>query len=199
MKTAAPRPIVLETERLYLSELTPEIYTYLFTACSDEREIMDYLGLKTKAELDEEKDKYSKGLTTYFHSFKNFRLLRKADKMVVGRCGYHTWIVTHRRAEVGYSMLEDTYKRQGYMTEALGPILAYGFEKMDLRRIEAYIAEYNIPSAKLLEHYGFQREGVARAHYVVDGINEDSTLLSLIRPEYDQLKSSWKLKYKVVK
>nr|WP_262914568.1 GNAT family protein [Pontibacter vulgaris] len=179
-----------------MSELSPEVYTYLFTACSDS-EIMNYLGLKTDAELAEEKDKYNKGLTTYFHTFKNFRLLHKTDGTVLGKCGYHTWIVTHRRAEVGYALIGDEHKQKGYMTEALGPILAYGFEEMGLRRIEAYIAEYNIPSKKLLERFGFQQEGVAREHYVVDGVNEESVSLSLIRPEYDQLKSAWNLKYKV--
>ncbi len=198
MKTEAPKPVVLVTERLYLSELNPVIYTYLFTSCSD-KEISDYLGLKTTAELAEEKSKYNKGLTTYFHSFKNFRLLRKEDDTVLGKCGYHTWIVSHRRAEVGYALIGEEHKRKGYMKEALGPILAYGFEDMGLRRIEAYIADYNIPSKKLLEHYGFQQEGIAREHYVVDGINEDSVSLSLIRPEYDQLKSTWHLNYKVVK
>jgi [ribosomal protein S5]-alanine N-acetyltransferase len=192
----APQPIVLETERLYLSELSPAIYNYLFTACSDQ-EITVYLGLKDAAELEEEKAKFKQGLTTYFHSFKNFRLLDKPTNTVLGRCGYHTWIVTHRRAEVGYALLDDANKQKGYMTEALGPILAYGFEEMGLRRIEALVAYYNTPSVKLLQHYGFKQEGVVREHYVVNGINEDSLLYSVIRPEYDQLKSSWRLNYKV--
>ncbi|MHC2993779.1 GCN5 family acetyltransferase [Pontibacter sp. HJ8] len=193
-KPAVPQLVVLETERLYLSELNPDIYHYLFTFCSDE-EIKAYLGLKNAEELADEKDKFRQGLTTYFHSFKNFRILHKAQGTMMGRCGFHTWIVSHRRAEVGYTLLDDAYKRKGYMTEALGPVLSYGFEKMKLRRIEALAADYNTPSIKLLEHYGFKLEGVIREHYVVDGINEDSVLYSIIRPEYDQLKSSWKLHY----
>lgn len=196
-KPAVPHPIVLETERLYLSELNPEIYNYLFTVCSDE-EIKAYLGLKNTEELADEKDKFSKGLTTYFHSFKNFRILEKATGAMMGRCGFHTWIVSHRRAEVGYALLDDAFKRKGYMTEALGPVLAYGFEQMGLRRIEALAADYNTPSIKLLERYGFKLEGVVREHYVVDGVNEDSVLLSIIRPQYDQLKSSWNLRYKQI-
>lgn len=189
-----PQLVVLETERLYLSELNPEIYHYLFTFCSDE-EIKAYLGLKNAEELADEKDKFRQGLTTYFHSFKNFRILHKTQGTMMGRCGFHTWIVSHRRAEVGYALLDEAYKRKGYMTEALGPVLAYGFEKMKLRRIEALAADYNTPSIKLLEHYGFKLEGVIREHYVVDGVNEDSVLYSIIRPDYDQLKSSWKLHY----
>jgi [ribosomal protein S5]-alanine N-acetyltransferase len=41
-------------------------------------------------------------------------------------------------------------------------------------------------------------EGVIREHYVVNGINEDSVLYSIIRPDYDQLKSSWNLRYKQI-
>ncbi|MBD1397028.1 GNAT family N-acetyltransferase [Pontibacter sp. JH31] len=195
-KPTAPLPVVLETERLYLSELTPAIYDHLFTACSDE-EIMAYLGLKQAEKLTEEKDKFSEGLTTYFHSFKNFRILEKGTGTVIGRCGFHTWIVSHRRAEIGYHLLDDSYKKKGYMTEALGPILAYGFEEMGLRRIEALAADYNTTSIRLLQRFGLQMEGVVREHYVVDGVNEDSVLYSIIRPDYDRLKTFWNLRYNI--
>jgi [ribosomal protein S5]-alanine N-acetyltransferase len=194
---SAPQTIVLETDRLYLSELSPAVYNYLFTTCSDE-EIIAYLGLKDKEELAEEKNKFSLGMTTYFHSFRNFRMIEKTTSTVLGRCGYHTWIVTHRRAEVGYALLDDSYKQKGYMTEALGPILAYGFEEMGLRRIEALVAAYNTPSVMLIKRYGFTQEGVAREHYVVNGVNEDSVVFSILRPEYDQLKDSWNLRYKQI-
>ncbi|SIR11836.1 GNAT family N-acetyltransferase [Pontibacter lucknowensis] len=191
-----PHPVVIETERLYLSSLTPAIYQHLFTVSSDE-EITAYLGLKNAAELAEEKDKFSKGLTTYFHSFRNFRIIDKLTATVLGRCGYHTWIMSHRRAEVGYVLFDDSYKQKGYMTEALGPVIAYGFEEMGLRRIEALAADYNTPSIKLLKRFGMQLEGVIREHYVVDGINEDSVLYSIIRPDFDRLKSLWDLQYKI--
>jgi [ribosomal protein S5]-alanine N-acetyltransferase len=196
-KPTAPQPVVLETERLYLSELSPAVYNYLFTACSDEQ-IKAYLGLKDDAELKEEKNKFKLGLTTYFYSFRNFRIIEKATNTVMGRCGFHTWIVSHNRAEVGYALLKDSYKQKGYMGEALGPVLAYGFEEMGLRRIEALAADYNTPSLKLLKRYGFQFEGTVREHYVVNGVNEDSVLYSLIRPDYDQLKASWNLAYKQI-
>lgn len=192
----APQPIVLETERLYLSELSPAVYNHLFTACSDE-EITAYLGLQNKAELADEKSKFSQGLTTHYYSFKNFRLIDKGSDKVLGRCGFHTWIKSHRRAEVGYALLDDSYKQKGYMTEALGPVLAYGFEEMGLRRIEALAADYNTPSVRLLQKYGMQLEGVVREHYVVDGVNEDSVLYSIIRPDYDRLKPLWNLQFQI--
>lgn len=55
---------------------------------------------------------------------------------------------------------------------------------MKLNRIEALIDENNIPSKKLLEHFGFNWEGVMRGHYLVNGIFEDSVLYSLLQSEY---------------
>lgn len=185
-----PGQAYLETERLYLRELTPEVYNYIFTELNSAK-IAEYLGLTTSKEVELELEKYSQGMVTYFSTFRSFHLLDKQTGRVLGKCGFHTWIPTHRRAEVGYELYDDADKKQGYMTEALGAILAYGFEQMDLHRIEAYIADYNIPSARLLNRYGFTQEGIVRGHYVVDGINEDSVLLSLLQPEYEQLKKAW--------
>jgi [ribosomal protein S5]-alanine N-acetyltransferase len=196
------RPIIpsqtfLETERLYLRELNPEVYKYLFTECNSSK-IAEYLGLNTSKEVETEREKYNQGLVTYFSTFLSFHILDKQSGRVIGKCGYHTWAPTHRRAEIGYELYADEDKGKGYMTEALAAILAYGFEQLNLHRIEAYIAEYNTPSAKLLKRYGFSVEGNARGHYVVDGINEDSLLLSLLQPEYEQLKSSWGVKKQTI-
>jgi ribosomal-protein-alanine N-acetyltransferase len=190
MLSFTTHPIILETARLYVSELSPEIYRQLITNGSDE-EIMSYLGLKTSEELREEKDKVAQGLTTYYVSFKNFRLLDKETGKVIGRCDFHTWVQKHRRAEIGYHLLEDSYKQKGLMTEALGAILAYGFEHMHLYRVDALIASYNEASRRLLKHFNFTPEGTLRGHYVVDGISEDSLLSSLLLPEYEKLKYSW--------
>lgn len=191
-------PILLETERLYLRELSPETYQHLFTSCSD-NEISDYFGFRTDEELNAEKDKFSQGITTYSISFCKFHLIDKASGSVIGDCDYHTWILKHRRAELGYKLFDDVHKRKGLMTEALGAVLTYGFEEMNLYRIEALIAPYNTPSQRLLKHYGFKEEGTMRGHYAEDGVNEDSIMLSLLLPEYEELKSSWEKQKKPFK
>lgn len=57
----------------------------------------------------------------------------------IGWCGYHTWYIDHRRAEIGYAIRSDEYKAQGIMTEVMNAVLRYGFEVMNLHRIEAFI------------------------------------------------------------
>ena len=192
-----PGQICLETERLYLRELSPEVYKQLFTECNSSR-IAEYLGLNTSSEVEIEREKYNLGMVTYFSTFMSFHLIDKQTGNIIGKCGFHTWIPTHRRAEVGYEIFKESDKGKGLMTEALGAILKYGFEQMNLHRVEAYIADYNIPTAKLLKRFGFTQEGKVRGHYVVDGINEDSLLLSLLQPEYNELKSTWTINQQVV-
>lgn len=67
------------------------------------------------------------------------------------------------------------------MTEAMETILKYGFDEMNLHRIEGYVAEYNTASIKLLEKFDFQKEGVMREHYFVDGKAENSVVYALLK------------------
>jgi ribosomal-protein-alanine N-acetyltransferase len=185
MLTINTPPTILETERLYLRELTPVIYKHLFRT-NNEKEIKAYLGLQSTAEFEEAKRRYDKGMTTYYTTFKHFHLLDKQDDQVIGRCDFHTWVPTHKRAEVGYTITSEAHKNKGLMTEALRAVLAYGFEHMDLYRVEALVSPRNVPSLQLLKRYGFRKEGLLRNHYMIEGVLEDSFMFSLLKPEFEE-------------
>ncbi|GHA53824.1 GNAT family N-acetyltransferase [Pontibacter akesuensis] len=177
-------PTVLTTDRLQLRELTPEIFNQLFVTRT-KAQIMDYLGLKSDEEFADMEERYVKGLTTYYTTFKGFHLIDPETQQVIGNCDFHTWVRSHRRAEIGYNLFDDTYKNKGLMKEALARILTFGFEEMELYRVEALIATYNIPSLQLVQHFGFKREGLLRNHYNVKGVLEDSVAFSLLKPEFE--------------
>ena len=180
---------VLETERLLLKELDPEIIEYIFTSCSD-KDIAKYLALNDE-ELAVEKYKFEKGLTTHQTSFKNFLMVEKTSGRVVGKCGFHTWFMRHSRAEVGYAMLDEKDKGKGLMSEALKAIVIYGFEQLDLNRIEALIGSQNTASLALVKRLGFTNEGTLREHYYKYPRIEDSISFSLLKREYELLKKEW--------
>lgn len=181
-----PHTITLETESLLLKELNPEVYDYIF-ANWDDKAIITYLGCTTQQDYDLEQEKYRKGLTSYFLSFKNFLMVEKATGIIIGRIGYHTWKAVHNRAEIGYGLHREEHKRRGYMTEAMLPVLKYGFEHMDLNRVEAFASPLNIPSIRLIESHGFIKEGLLRQHYGRNGIMEDSVVYGLLKPEFEAL------------
>jgi [ribosomal protein S5]-alanine N-acetyltransferase len=174
---------IIETERLWLKELNPEIMNIVFTSYSDE-EIVAFLGLKSENELDIEKINFSQGLSSYRSSFKAFLIVEKSSGQVIGKAGFHNWATQHSRAEVGYAIYDDADKGKGYMTEALAAIIDFGFMHMRLNRIEAFVGTNNEPSLKLLARFGFVREGVLRSHYFKNNRMEDSVCFSLLQSEY---------------
>lgn len=86
-------------------------------------------------------------------------------------------------ASVGY-WIGTEYADQGYMTEALDAILAFGFGDLGLHRIEAACLPHNEPSRRLLHRTGFQQEGLARQYLRINGQWEDHVLFGLLRDEY---------------
>lgn len=159
-------PTVLTTERLLLRELTPEIFNQLFLT-KTRPQIMEYLHLRSDQEFEDMEERYTKGWSSFFSTFKGFHLLDRETNRVIGQCDYHTWVPGHRRAEIGYTILEDSYKNKGLMTEALESILNFGFEQMNLYRVEALVSPKNTASQKLVKRFGFQEEGLLRKHYQI--------------------------------
>lgn len=172
----------LHTERMRLRLYTPEVARYVFSTMTDS-ELLVFFGLESAEALAREKEKFSLGLSTYNRTFANFYLIDKETGKIIGGCGFHTWAPDHRRAELGYALHDDSYKQKGLMKEALHAVLNYGFNEMNLHRVEALVAEWNDASVKLLTNFGFQKEGVLRQHYVVNGIPEDSVAYSLLKSE----------------
>jgi len=58
------------------------------------------------------------------------------------------------KCDIGYE-LRKAFWGVGYMNEAVNLVIEYGFKKLELRSIEAYTAEANASSNRLLENCGF--------------------------------------------
>jgi len=174
---------ILESKRLLLKGISPEGMTYIFENYSPSQ-IMYLLGHNTMEEFEKEKSKHEKGYATYNRSFILFLLIDKETETIIGRCGLHNWNPDHNRAEIGYSMEVESFKQLGLMSEAVEVILDYGFTILNLHRIEALVASYNIPSLKLLNNNNFVQEGLLREHYLVGNKHEDSLVFSLLQKDY---------------
>ncbi len=88
-------------------------------------------------------------------------------------------------AEVGY-WLGEKYWRKGFMGETLKVILEFGFSKLKLRRVEAFVFDKNIASEKLLKKFGFKFEGLKRRGYRsnASGKIHDGKLYGLLKKEF---------------
>jgi ribosomal-protein-alanine N-acetyltransferase len=155
---------MLETPRLNLILFDQEAYDTIFSTYKKE-EIMRIFGHQNDEEYELEYSRYKGGFSTYNLTIQFFQLVSKETHEVLGWAGYHSWAKQHHRAELFYSLKQDEFKRKGYMSEALEPILAYGKNEMDLYRIEAFVAIDNIPSNRLMAKFGFQKEALLKHRY----------------------------------
>lgn len=154
---------IIETERLILRKLETTDINDLFEILSSER-VTKYYGKYPMKNLSEAEDlilKFHKA----FYEQKSIRwgIELKETNRVIGTCGFHCWNKNHFRAEVGYE-LGEAFWNKGYATEAISSILIYGFELMNLKRIEAIVYPENRPSEKLLLNLGFEHEGLLKKY-----------------------------------
>lgn len=173
----------METLRLVLEPLSvARIHSVLESKTQEE--VQAELGCD-EAGYERYKQMHELGMETFRISQQQILIKEKGTDRILGECGFHTWNKTHRRAELFYVMYADSDKRKGYMSEALPIVLQYGFEEMDLHRIQAMIDDNNTPSKRLLEKNNFVLEGIAREDYNVNGKNEDSVCYSLLKHEWN--------------
>ena len=106
----------------------------------------------------------------------------ETDKLI-GSCGYNYWNKHHDRAEISYDLCRSLWGR-GLAGRAVSLALAFGFEEMDLHRVEATVPLDNAPSLKLLERMGFTQEGVLREQKILDGEYRNMIVASLLEREF---------------
>lgn len=115
----------------------------------------------------------------------------REERRVIGLCGYNFWLRSERRASVGYDLAR-AYWGRGIMSEALGAVVAFGFLRMGLTRIEADAHQDNFASMRVLEKVGFRRYGV-EIEADENGAMFNLVLFAMTRGDFDkkQEEESW--------
>ena len=111
---------------------------------------------------------------------------RAPEGTFIGWCSLTRWNPDYRSASLGYC-LDDGAWGQGFATEAARALLQWGFDTLDLNRVQAETDTRNVMSARVLEKLGFVREGTLREDCVVNGEVSDSWVFGLIRREWRPL------------
>ncbi|HAS47224.1 MAG TPA: GNAT family N-acetyltransferase [Microscillaceae bacterium] len=90
-----------------------------------------------------------------------FKIELLPDNQLIGLFGLRLGNEKYRRAEVWYK-IHSSYWKQGFATEVLAAMIDFGFDQLNLHRIQAGCAVDNIGSIKVLEKVGMIREGRGR-------------------------------------
>jgi len=105
---------------------------------------------------------------------------------IIGTIGF-MWIQhDNAAAEVGYSLARDCWNR-GFMTEALGAVIQYGFDFMNLNRIEAQHETTNPASGAVMRKCHMCKEGTLRSRLFNKGKYVDVDLYAILRRDFNRL------------
>lgn len=177
---------LLKTERLVLREITIEDAPSILNYLSD-KEVMKHYGLAPFQSVNDALDEISWYQSIWSNKTGvRWGITLKDQQEVVGSCGFLNVDAKHARADIGFE-LNQAYWGQGIANETLKPIIAYGFNQLQLQRIQALIEPANTASQKLVEINGFFKEGLLRSYEYTCGKFDDLYMYSLLKEDFEAI------------
>jgi [ribosomal protein S5]-alanine N-acetyltransferase len=173
---------ILETERFELRKIrlndASNMYSYL-----SKDEVVKYYDLETFTS----KQQVVELIESLHYRYQTRKQLRwgitwKNHNTIIGTCGLHALEKDHLKAEIGYE-LHPEYWGRGVMTEVIQKVVKYGFNEMNLNRIEAFYHPLNIASKKVLEKNGFRYEGLLRKRFFEKGKYIDAAITAVLKED----------------
>ena len=111
-----------------------------------------------------------------------FAILDRATDAFVGAMGIHPES-THNSATVGY-WIGKPYWGRGIATAALKLLISFGFEKLELNRIEAGHLAHNAASGRVMQKARMRCEGRRRQSQLHRGTYKDAIWYAIVREDY---------------
>ncbi len=179
-----PRNVSLQTERLLIREFREDDWQSVHSYAADplvtrltlfgpntEEDSRNFVHVVMAQQQEMPRRCYDLALTL------------KAGGRLIGACSLRMRDAEGKIAEMGYCLHRDFWG-QGYMPEAAGAMLGFGFETLGLHRIWATCAVENTGSARVMEKIGMLREGIMRDFRVIKGKWRDSYLYAILEDDW---------------
>lgn len=186
-ETAEEDAVIVETERLFLREMTQDDYEDLCKMLQDEEVMYAYEHAFADEEAQEWLERQMKRYEDY--GFGLWAVIRKETGEMIGQCGLtmqecidtgkstdgqedaktQESVETHESVsrqvlEVGY-LFQKAFWHQGYATEAAVACKEYAFRELDAAEVFSIIRDNNIPSQNVAKRNGMTIKGQFTKHY----------------------------------
>jgi N-acetyltransferase len=120
-----------------------------------------------------------------------FAYFNKQTQQYVGSTRYGNIDFNNKRIEIGWTWIRPLLQGTGFNKHCKFLLLSYGFEQLQLNRIELKTSHLNLKSQKAMLKIGAIREGVFRNHIVnEDGSIRHSHYFSFIKEEWPGIKQT---------
>jgi len=175
---------MLRGKRIKLTPIKRE-YIESFLRWFNDPEITQYLVMYRPLTQMEEED--------WFENLKNWQdtiffsiVVSEEDssEKLIGNCGIHNINWKNRVGEVGIAIGEKQYHNKGFGTEAMELLLEYGFNTVNLNRIELFVYDYNTRAINMYKKLGYTEEGRKRQFIWNKGKYHDAIMMGMLAEEW---------------
>lgn len=127
-------------------------------------------------------------LDKYISSYENddyyrWAIIEKTTGECIGQIAYFLVDSKNQFAEIEYCIGSE-FQCNGFATEATKAVIAYGFDKMNLHKVQICTKTINLPSKRVIEKCGFTYEGTLRDYFYMNGEYVGRLYFSILREEY---------------
>lgn len=182
--------LILENERARLEPLTEKHFELLWPV-AENLELWEFTSSKIKTEA---------GFKKYFDtalaekkegSSYPFAIYDKLYNQWAGSTRFANISLPNNRLEIGFTWYHPALQRTGINKACKYLLLSFGFETMNLNRVELKTSTLNLKSQGAMLKIGAVKEGVFRNHIINDdGIIRHTMYFSFIKEDWPGIKAS---------
>ena len=134
-------------------------------------------GQKRELREEEEDIRIGRGMRLYLAEKDN-------PEVICGMVGLNNIVWgSVQSCTLGYK-IDKALQGRGYATQAVKRAIEIAFQVLHLHRVEANIMPRNLPSIRVVEKCGMEREGYSREYLEINGKWEDHLRYAAVNPEH---------------
>ena len=175
----------INTERLLLRRFVPSDASSVHRNWASDPDVQLNYGepvYKTKARVSKLLDGYIKKYEKPFYF--RWAIIEKASGECIGQIAYFLVDTGNEFAEIEYC-IGTAFQGKGYATEACKAVIRYGFEQINLHKVQICCRTKNPKSRRVIEKCGLTYEGTLRDYFKMsEGVFEGRMYYSVLRDEF---------------
>ncbi|MEF9934663.1 MAG: GNAT family protein [Clostridium sp.] len=174
----------IETNRLLLRKFNYEDTTTMLKNWISDPLIQSLYCEPVYSTQDEVKSLIDKYINSYSQDdFYRWAIILKDTKECIGQIAFYLVNTKYHFAEIEYC-IGSKFQNKGFATEATKSLINFGFNQINLHKIQICHKSINIPSKKVIEKCGFTYEGTLRDYFYENGQYIDRLYYSILKSEF---------------
>ncbi|NLJ57306.1 MAG: GNAT family N-acetyltransferase [Tissierellia bacterium] len=166
---------------IHLTKIQEKDMEYIYKWLSDS-EFLKYYDYYPP--LPQSKKEVDKTFHYYENSGKSIVFAVRKENKTIGIAGFDDIIKANKVATLFIGLGDKNQRGKGYGTETMKLLLNYGFNELNLHRIQLNVLSFNEGAIALYSKLGFKKEGVLREFVLREGKRYDLFYYGLLKEEW---------------